>query len=234
MLFPFPVLSISPLTPPPPLLWVFPLPIHPFLLPLPQSPTLWGPTLARPRVSPSIGAQQGHPLLHMQLEPWVSLWVGSGLVPGSSGWLPLLFLWGRKPLKFFQSFLKILQWGSHSQFSGLLLAFASVFDMFWLSLSLSLSLRRDSNNLIKKITWRRNWAFVFQLILNVGKLTAKISHCIACCFSYCAPLLKGSKPGEQYVLQIPVLLVFFFCCCCLFFGLFFWSLIKVLPLHDPL
>jgi len=29
------------------------------------------PALAESRVSPPIGAQKGHPLLHMQLEPWI-------------------------------------------------------------------------------------------------------------------------------------------------------------------
>jgi len=41
---------------------------------LPDIPLHWGrgdPALAGPRASPPIGAQQGHPLLHMQLELWV-------------------------------------------------------------------------------------------------------------------------------------------------------------------
>jgi len=50
-----------------------PPPIHP---PLPTSlpwhyPTLGSPDLAGPRGSPPICTQQGHPLLHMQLKPWV-------------------------------------------------------------------------------------------------------------------------------------------------------------------
>ena len=36
-----------------------------------HSPTLWHWAFTGPRASPPIDAQQGHPLLHMQLEPWV-------------------------------------------------------------------------------------------------------------------------------------------------------------------
>jgi len=63
--------------------------------------------LTGPRASPPIDAQQSHPLLHMQLKPWVCSCVclGSGLVPGSSSCLVLLYLWGCKPLKLLQSFL---------------------------------------------------------------------------------------------------------------------------------
>jgi len=50
---------------------VFPSPSTLFSHP-PYSPALGVPALAGPRASPSNGAQQGHPLLHMQLEPWVS------------------------------------------------------------------------------------------------------------------------------------------------------------------
>jgi len=48
----------------------------PIYLQLPTSP-LWhlpmlgSSALAGPRASPPTGSQQGHPLLHMQLEPWV-------------------------------------------------------------------------------------------------------------------------------------------------------------------
>jgi len=62
--------------------------------------------------------------------------LGRGLVPGSSGWLVLLFLWGCKSLPLLQSFLWLLQWGPHFQFNGLLLAFASVFVMLWQQISL--------------------------------------------------------------------------------------------------
>jgi hypothetical protein len=50
------------------------------------SSTLGHPAFTRPRASPLIDVPQGHPLIHMQLKPWVpprSSLVG-GLVPGSS------------------------------------------------------------------------------------------------------------------------------------------------------
>jgi len=53
---------------------VFPkLTTQPFLPPCPDIPLYWGGclTLAEPRASPPIGVQQGHPQLHMQLEPLV-------------------------------------------------------------------------------------------------------------------------------------------------------------------
>jgi len=67
MLSPFltPLKSICPLSHPPPL-----------PPPCPDTPLHWvggGPTLAGPRASSPIGAQEGHLLLHMQLEPWVCL-----------------------------------------------------------------------------------------------------------------------------------------------------------------
>jgi len=74
------------------------LPNHlPFLPPRPEiPPTLGGPALAGPRASPPIGAQQGHPLLicSWSHESANVCSLGSGLVPGNSGWLVLLFLLG--------------------------------------------------------------------------------------------------------------------------------------------
>jgi hypothetical protein len=50
-----------------------PPPTHPLLPPCPVIPLHWGqgPSLHRTKglASPSIDDQQGHPLLHMQLEP---------------------------------------------------------------------------------------------------------------------------------------------------------------------
>ena len=48
-------------------------PTHPLLLPGPGIPLyLWNDkTFTGPRVSPPIGDWLGHPLLHIQLEPWV-------------------------------------------------------------------------------------------------------------------------------------------------------------------
>jgi len=58
---------------PPFLMRVFPQPsTHPFLPPRPDIPlTLGDQALAVSRASAPTGAQQGHPLLHMQQEPWV-------------------------------------------------------------------------------------------------------------------------------------------------------------------
>ena len=85
-------------------------------LPTPASPSWHFPTLGHrtfigSRSSPSVDVQQGHPLLHMQLNYgllYVCSLVG-GLVPESSGWtgwvILLFLLWGRKPLQLLQSFL---------------------------------------------------------------------------------------------------------------------------------
>ena len=70
-------------------------------------------SLHRTKGLSSLFVQQGHPLLHMLLEPW-SLHVYSlvgGLIPGTRGggvssWcLLLFFLWGCKPIQLLQSFL---------------------------------------------------------------------------------------------------------------------------------
>jgi len=79
----------------------------PFTYPLPPTSLPWHfPTLGHqaftgPRASPAIDAELGHPLLRIQLEPWVApcmYFLVGDLVPGSfgrSGWLIfLLFLWG--------------------------------------------------------------------------------------------------------------------------------------------
>jgi len=84
------------------------VPLHSPLPPsLPwHSPTLGFPVLVCFRASPPSGAQQDHPLLHMR---WTngSVHVYSldgALVPGSSGWVVLLFLWGCKPFSPFNPF----------------------------------------------------------------------------------------------------------------------------------
>ena len=72
-----PTFMVSPLETPYPIL---PLPAskmlltHTAILPsLPwHSPTLGHRVFPGPRPSPPIDVQQGHPLLHMQLEQWVS------------------------------------------------------------------------------------------------------------------------------------------------------------------
>jgi hypothetical protein len=90
-----------------------PLPTHPLPPTQPSIPLHWGiyQAFIGWRTSPSIDAWQGHPLLHMQLEPcvllcwWLSpweFWWRRG--EGGSFWLVLLFfLWRCKPLQFLQS-----------------------------------------------------------------------------------------------------------------------------------
>ena len=105
------------LTPPPILLllWGCFL-IHPnhSCLPTLTFPNMRHQAFRGPRASLPTDDQLGHPLQHMQLEPWVPsyvflVWWVDGLVPGSSrgsSWLILLFfLWGCKPLQLLQSFL---------------------------------------------------------------------------------------------------------------------------------
>jgi hypothetical protein len=77
MLSPFPVSHLeppSPLSPPPVIMRMVPLPpthSHLTTLAFPNSPTLGNCAFTGPRCSPPIDARQCHPLLHMQLEPWV-------------------------------------------------------------------------------------------------------------------------------------------------------------------
>jgi len=72
-----------------------------------QSPTLGHRTLIGPRSSPPLMPNKA---ILCYICSWshgsvyVYSWEG-GLVPGSSGWLVLLFLWGCKLLQLFQSFL---------------------------------------------------------------------------------------------------------------------------------
>ena len=110
MLLPF---LVSPWKTPYPIL---PPPPHPPTPTLPHwhSPTLRHWIITRPKASPPINVQQGHPLLHMWLEPG-SLQVYSlvgDLVPvssgrggGRSGWFILLFfLWVANPFSYFSLF----------------------------------------------------------------------------------------------------------------------------------
>jgi hypothetical protein len=89
---------------------VFPHPSSSPSLPK-HSPTLGHQAFTGPRAFPPIDAGQGHPLLYIQLEPWVPPCVFSGwwLSPwelwGSVGLILLFFLWGCKPLQLLQSFL---------------------------------------------------------------------------------------------------------------------------------
>jgi len=91
-------------TPPPPLLYSCSPPHPPPITALP--PTIMftgGSVLAGPRASPSTGALTRLFIatydVGAQGQSMYSL--GSGLVPGRSGWLALLFIWGLKPLQAF-------------------------------------------------------------------------------------------------------------------------------------
>jgi hypothetical protein len=83
---------------------MFPLPSSMRMLPYPPTysclmtlalPSIEARSLQGPRAFPPIDVQQGNPLLHIQVEPWVLI---GGLFPGSyvwgrgSGWLILFFL----------------------------------------------------------------------------------------------------------------------------------------------
>jgi hypothetical protein len=99
-----------------------------------HSPIVGHRPFTGPRASPPFDVQQGHSLLHMQLEPWVPPcvhfgWWFSPWELWGSGWLILLFfLWGCKPLQLRQSFLWLLHWGPHAQSNGWLRASTLVFD----------------------------------------------------------------------------------------------------------
>jgi len=108
MLFPFPVPSHKPPIPSSsPFYEGVPPPQPP---PLPASPPCHFPTLGE--VQP--WHDQGLFLPLVPILCYICSWshgsvhvysLGSGLVPGTSGWLVLLFLWGCKPLQLLQSFL---------------------------------------------------------------------------------------------------------------------------------
>jgi len=75
-----------------------------------QSLILGNQVFTGTRASPPIDAQQGHPLIHMQLDPWVPPCelFGWFLIPGSfrvSGWLMFFFFCDCKPPQLLQSFL---------------------------------------------------------------------------------------------------------------------------------
>ena len=117
-------------------------PNHP---PTPTSPPWHPPTLGHwaftgPRASPPIDAQQGHPLLHMQLEPcvllgwWFSPWELWGIWLVDIVVLPEGVQTPSAPSAP-QSFPYLLHWGPCAQSNGCLQASASVFAKLWQSLS---------------------------------------------------------------------------------------------------
>jgi hypothetical protein len=99
MLSPFPVPTphpkiLYPIRSPLASMRVLPPPSHPLPPPHTGIPLHWG--IEPSRASPLIDAQQGHPLLHMQLEPWVppcvllgwwfrpwELWLVDGIISNS-------------------------------------------------------------------------------------------------------------------------------------------------------
>jgi hypothetical protein len=109
--------------------------------PTPTSPPWHSPTLGHwafigPRAAPPIDAQQGHPLLHMRLEPWVppcvllgwwfSPWElrGGGFV----GWYCCSSYGVANPFSSFSPFSNSSHWGPHAQCNGWLQASTFVFD----------------------------------------------------------------------------------------------------------
>jgi hypothetical protein len=76
---------------------------------LQHPPTLGHQTSRRPRTSPSIDVRQGHPLLHMYLEPWIPLSIPLGW------WFSLWEHWVAWPANF------VLPMGLQSPFTPLIL-----------------------------------------------------------------------------------------------------------------
>ena len=135
--FPLQKLPIPPLSPPP-----LTNPPTPTSLPW-HSPTLGHRAFSGPRASLPIDVQQVHPLLHMQLEPWIPpcFTLIGDLVPGSSGstsWFILLFLYGAantfNPFSPFSS-SSIQGWGPCAQSNGWLRASIFLFVRHWQTLS---------------------------------------------------------------------------------------------------
>jgi len=118
---------------------VFPYPsTHPFPPPCPDIPLHWW-----------VETWQGQGLL-LPLVPnkailyYICSWshgfvhvysLDGGLVPESTGWLILFFLWVVNPFSPFSPFSNSSTGDPHSQFNGWLQASASVFVMLWQSLS---------------------------------------------------------------------------------------------------
>jgi hypothetical protein len=106
-----------------------------------QSPIFWYRTFTGPGASTPIDDQLGHPHLHMQLEPWVSLWFSliHYLVPGISGvtdyFILLFLLGGCKPFQLLRYFLWLLHGGLCALSNGWLRALTSILVRHWQSLS---------------------------------------------------------------------------------------------------
>jgi len=90
------------------------------------------------------------------------------------------------PLKLLQFFLSFLQRGSYSQFSGLLLAYASVFAVFWLCLSGEIYIRLLSacTSLLHP-SCLIGWLYMHGP--HVGQALNGCSFCV--CFNLCLSIL---------------------------------------------
>jgi hypothetical protein len=116
-----------------------------------------------PRASPLIDARYGHPLLHIQLEPWVppgAFFVGC-LVPGTRGvWLVDSVLPMGLQIPSAPSVIPLTPpLRPHAQSEGWLQAFTSLLVRVWKSLSGDSYIR-----LLSEITsWHRNCVWVWWL-----------------------------------------------------------------------
>ena len=128
----------------------YPLPSPPASMSMlpstPASPPKHSPTLGHwastgPRAFPPIDARYGHPLLHIQLEPWVPPCVHFGW--WVSPWEGVLFSWYccssyavANPFSFFSPFsISYIEGGPHTQSDGWLWTITSVLVKLWQSLS---------------------------------------------------------------------------------------------------
>jgi hypothetical protein len=118
--------------PPPPSASMRVLPPTTPAYPLWHSPTLGHQAFTGPRASPPIDALQGHPLLHMRLEPWVPPCVLFGW------WFSLWELWGNWLIHIvvpsmwpLLSLLQLLYWELCTQANDWLRASTSVFVRHW-------------------------------------------------------------------------------------------------------
>jgi hypothetical protein len=161
---------------------MFPHPPIPTSLPW-HSPTLGHWALTGLRSSPSTDAKQGHPLLHMRLEPWVppGVFLVGGLVPGSSGrgsWLVdsvVLPMGLQSPSD--PSVLSLSPpLGCAAQSNGWLQASTSEFVRLWQRKAVIL-LIQDLQSCP-----RLAWNFRFSKLTSYTEITALIHHNWVCIF----------------------------------------------------
>jgi len=166
-----------------------PLTILPSLWPSPPTITFTGDlALAGPRASPSTGALTrlftATYAVGAQGQSMYTLWVLAYSLEALVGW-DCCSYGISSPFKLFKSFLRFLQWGSHSQFSGLLLAFAYVFAVFWVCLSAEIYIRFLSacTSLLHPsyLVW---WLYMYGP--HVGQALNGCSFCL--CSKFCLPI----------------------------------------------